>query len=118
MITFEDRDLPQAVGPIIKKPRAARTDIQPEKSKALKHMPDWIRDELDETKGHIIPTVIEFYACQSDPWELDYEKADVFLWLVHTIIDHLFLEEHFRISSKSDQIYQKVCTSLGIRACL
>ena len=110
MVAFEDHDsdLPEAVGPVMKRPRATRTELDPEKSKALKHMPDWIREELDETKGSIIPTVIEFFGCQANPWELDYEKADVFLWLVNVVIDHVLPEHHFRISSKSDQIYQNV----------
>ena len=112
MVIFEEpNDLPQALvapSPTVKKSRAARSEVIPEKSKALKHMPDWIREELDETRGCIIPTVAEFVAWQADPWRLDYDKADVFLWLVNIVIGHIFPEQHYRITSKSDQIYQKV----------
>jgi hypothetical protein len=109
-MTIVDNDIPEAVGPVvIKKSRAAKSEVQPEKSKALKHMPEWIRDELSETKGHIIPTLIDFYGCQENPWELDYQGREVFLWLAQVVIDYLFPNVHYNLQ-KSDNIYAKVRT--------
>ncbi|KAI0084248.1 hypothetical protein BDY19DRAFT_997859 [Irpex rosettiformis] len=108
VITIIDSDPPEPVGDVVKKPsRAARTQVVPGKSLAVKHLPEWIRDDLDPTRtGRIIATVVDFYGCQQDPWKFDYDDAEVFLTLVQLLIDHLYPEKHFGVS-KTDQIYGK-----------
>ncbi|KAI0808969.1 hypothetical protein BC629DRAFT_1480626 [Irpex lacteus] len=98
----------------LKKPRASRSEPDPEKSKALRNMPEFARAELDESTGSIIATLVHFFGLQAWPWELDYNDRlrgqppnDVFWWLFHKIMDHLFAEKHYTAQSKSDQIYQK-----------
>lgn len=99
----------------LKKPRALRSEPDPEKLKALRNMPEFARAELDESTGSIIATLVHFFGLQAWPWELDYNDKlrgqppnDVFWWLFHKIMDHLFAEKHYTAQSKSDQIYQKV----------
>jgi hypothetical protein len=113
VVIDNDSDMPEAVGRVIKRSRAAKSEVDPSKSIALKNMPEWIRDELNEVTGRIIPTVIEFYGCQANPWELDYQDHEVFLWLAQTVIDHLFPHVQYTLT-KSDQIYSKVRTFLNV----
>jgi hypothetical protein len=85
MVVDDDSDKPKAIGSITKKPRAAKTKVDPSKSIALKNMLNWIRDELNDVTGRIIPTIIEFHGCQTNPWELDYQENKVFLWIAQIV---------------------------------
>jgi hypothetical protein len=48
MVVDDDSDKPKAIGSVTKKPRAARTKVDPSKSIALKNMLNWIRDKLND----------------------------------------------------------------------
>ncbi|KAI1785119.1 hypothetical protein LXA43DRAFT_1100679 [Ganoderma leucocontextum] len=57
-----------------KKPKAKRTaqaDMDPKLSRAGKNVPAWISDDFDNV---ILPTVLDHYGGQEDPWTLDTKK--------------------------------------------
>ena len=57
------------------KPKAKRTaqaDMDPATSLSGNNLPRWIKDEFDSI---IVPTVLEHYGAQQDPWKIDPQKA-------------------------------------------
>ena len=122
MVTFVNSSkLPDAVSPAFeKKPRAPRSEREPDKSKALKHMLDWIRKDFDPHTGRIVATLVDFYECQAWSWELNYNEKgktkndnDVFWRLFHKIVDLLYTDEHCKLPSKAKETrYARRCAKL------
>ena len=58
----------------LRKPKAKRTkqaDMDPSQSKSAETLPSWIREEFNAT---IIPSLVDYYGGQEDPWMLDPRK--------------------------------------------
>lgn len=97
--------------PELKKKRAAKTEVPPEKSLALKHLPDWVKPGFDAKEGQIIPTLVDFYGCQPNPWDIDHHTQDLFEVILQLIIDHLYPDVHYTVE-KGAKIYQVVSSML------
>ena len=60
--------------PASKRSRAKRTpkaEVDPSQSLSVDNLPDWIRDDFDD---FIIPTLLDHYGSQDDPWTLEPKK--------------------------------------------
>lgn len=84
--------------------RAAKTKINPEKSSAFINLPDWSKPHLGPN-GAIIPTIIEIYGAQQNPWKMDLDE-DTFLLIVQYTIDAVAPSQHYTLT-RGDNVYRK-----------
>ena len=59
----------------LKRSRAKRTpkaEVDPSQSLSVAHLPEWIRDDLED---FILPTLLDHYGSQEDPWTLDVKQS-------------------------------------------
>ena len=70
--------------------------------RSFKTLPAWIKPIFTLT---VIPTILNYYGAQDDPWDLN---ADKFSEVLQGVIDQIFPEECFTVDQKH-QIYRIVC---------
>lgn len=74
-------------------------------SLAYDALPDWVKPEV---KTVVVPSIVEYIACQQDPWSLDTE-AYTFQELVQKLLNRVFPQRHHTVE-KRDIIYKWVCS--------
>ena len=61
------------------------------KSFAFETLPGWVKPFWSH---QLIPSLVEFYGAQDDPWDLDDNENDIFYCLLQKLVDALYPEQH------------------------
>jgi hypothetical protein len=96
----EHDDVGAAAARKVRKPRSARDKS---KSRSVAHLEPEVKDML---LNQVVPSMIEYYGTQRDPWSLDGEDGSVFDRVGTLIMQHL---GHEWSSSRSERMRAIVC---------
>ncbi|KAH9951836.1 hypothetical protein B0H21DRAFT_717801, partial [Amylocystis lapponica] len=99
VINSDEEDL--ALVDTRKRQRKPKAPVAPTKSLAFENLPSWIKPHFD---SKLMPTILEIYGAEDDPWDLDHDDQDYFRSVVQETIDLICPRQHHSVT-KGERIY-------------